>query len=84
MRSMQKLVHRLTTGMVVAALVIGAALIMRVNASPKLFGYPAIVIVLFLSAAAAAAGLLVSVACQTCPTSERLSRPRRLRARGRQ
>ena len=71
MRSMQKLANRVTTGVVVASLVIGAALIMRVDAHPKLFGYPAIAIVLFLIAAAAGAGLLLSMFLSDLPQHRR-------------
>jgi ubiquinone biosynthesis protein len=67
MRGVQKLANRLTTGMVVAALVIGAALIMRIDARPKLFGYPAIAIVLFSLAATAATWLLASIALSDLP-----------------
>jgi len=59
--------------MVVAALVIGAALIMPIDVTPKLFGYPAIAIVLFAMAAAAAGWLLVSIALSDLPQH----RPRR-------
>jgi ubiquinone biosynthesis protein len=71
MRGVQKLANRLTTGMVVAALVIGAALIMRIDVSPKLFGYPALAIVLFAMAAAAAGWLLVSIALSDLPQHRR-------------
>jgi hypothetical protein len=74
MRGIQKLAHRLTTGLVVAALVIGAALIMRVDARPKLFGYPAVAIVLFSIAAAAAAWLLASIALSDLPQHRRRRR----------
>jgi predicted unusual protein kinase regulating ubiquinone biosynthesis (AarF/ABC1/UbiB family) len=74
MRGIQKLANRLTTGMVVAALVIGAALIMRIPTSVKLFGYPALAIVLFLVAASAAAGLLVSIQLSDLPQRKRLRR----------
>jgi predicted unusual protein kinase regulating ubiquinone biosynthesis (AarF/ABC1/UbiB family) len=74
MRGVQKLANRLTAGMVVAALVIGAALIMRVNARPRLFGYPAIAIVLFTLAAAAAGWLLVSIAISDLPQHRRRRR----------
>ena len=74
MRGVQKLANRLTTGMVVAALVIGAALIMRIDARPKLFGYPALAIVLFALAAAAAAWLLVSIALSDLPQHHRRRR----------
>ena len=67
MRVGQKLANRVTTGVVVAALVIGAALIMPINVGPKLFGYPALAIVLFLLAAAAAMWLLISIIVSDIP-----------------
>ena len=67
MRVGQKLANRVTTGVVVAALVIGAALIMPINAGPKLLGYPALAIVLFLMAAAAALWLLISIVVSDVP-----------------
>lgn len=75
MRGVQKLANRLTTGMVVAALVIGAALIMRIDARPKLFGYPAIAIVLFSLAATAAGWLLISIALSDLPQLRHRRRP---------
>lgn len=75
MRGVQKLANRLTTGVVVAALVVGAALIMRVDARPKLFGYPAVAIVLFGLAAAAAAWLLANIALSDIPQYHRRRRP---------
>jgi hypothetical protein len=74
MRGVQKLANRLTTGLVVAALVIGAALIMRVDAHPKLFGYPTVALVLFAMAAMAAAWLLVSIALSDLPQHRRRRR----------
>jgi ubiquinone biosynthesis protein len=74
MRGVQKLANRLTTGMVVAALVIGAALIMRIDVRPKLFGYPALAIVLFALAAAAATWLLISIVVSDLPQQRRRNR----------
>ncbi len=51
MRSVQKLANRVTMGLVLAALIIGAAMLMRIETSSRLFGYPALAIVLFLAAA---------------------------------
>lgn len=51
MRGIQKLANRVTTGLIVAALIIGAAMLMRVNTESKLFGYPSIAIVCFFAAA---------------------------------
>jgi predicted unusual protein kinase regulating ubiquinone biosynthesis (AarF/ABC1/UbiB family) len=67
MRSVQKLANRVTAGMVVAALVVGAALIMRIDTDAKLFGYPALAIVMFLIAAAAGIVLLVSIQLSDLP-----------------
>lgn len=41
---------RLTLGIVLAALIVGAALLMRVQTGPELLGYPAVAIVFFLVA----------------------------------
>ncbi|MCU1363361.1 MAG: hypothetical protein JWM55_1189 [Acidimicrobiaceae bacterium] len=67
MRGIQKLANRVTTGVVVAALVVGAALIMPINVGPKLFGYPAIALALFFLAAVAAVWLLVSIVLSDVP-----------------
>jgi len=74
MRSVQKLANRVTAGIVVASLVIGAALIMRIDTSAKLFGYPALAIVMFLIAAAAGLWLLVSISLSDLPQRRRRSR----------
>jgi predicted unusual protein kinase regulating ubiquinone biosynthesis (AarF/ABC1/UbiB family) len=67
MRGIQKLANRVAAGMVIASLVIGAALIMRVQTRSQLFGYPAIAIVLFLMAAGAAGWLLISILVSDLP-----------------
>jgi len=48
----QKVANRIALGLVLAALIVGAAMLMRVPTAFTLFGYPAIAIVLFLAAAA--------------------------------
>jgi ubiquinone biosynthesis protein len=50
LRGIQQLANRVTTGLVVAAMIIGAAMIMRIETSAELFGYPALAIVLFVVA----------------------------------
>jgi predicted unusual protein kinase regulating ubiquinone biosynthesis (AarF/ABC1/UbiB family) len=61
MRGFQKLANRLTMGLVVAALIVGAALLIQVETSSKLFGYPSLAIVCFLIAAACGFALLWSI-----------------------
>jgi predicted unusual protein kinase regulating ubiquinone biosynthesis (AarF/ABC1/UbiB family) len=74
MRGVQKLANRLTAGLVVAALVIGAALLMRIETKSRLFGYPSVAIVLFLVAAAAAFGVLISIVLSDLPQRRRRGR----------
>jgi ubiquinone biosynthesis protein len=56
---LQKVANRITLGLVVAALIVGAAMLMRVETSFRIFGYPGLAIILFLLAAAA--GLLLAI-----------------------
>ncbi len=55
----RKIANRITMGLILAALIVGAALMMQVNTSARLFGYPAIAMVMFLLAAVM--GLIVVV-----------------------
>lgn len=61
MEGLQKVANRITVGLVIAAMIIGASLLMRVETSFKLFGYPGIAIIFFLLAAAAAVWLIVII-----------------------
>lgn len=47
----QKIANRITVGLIVAALIIGAAMLMRVETEFKLFGYPGLAILCFIAAA---------------------------------
>jgi len=48
---LQKVANRIALGLVLAALIVGAALIMQVPTTFRLFGYPGLAIILFLLAA---------------------------------
>ncbi len=50
---------------------IGAALIMQIDTEARLFGYPALAIVLFLVAAAAGLWLVISSALSDLPQQHR-------------
>jgi predicted unusual protein kinase regulating ubiquinone biosynthesis (AarF/ABC1/UbiB family) len=50
MENLQKIANRISTGLIVAALILASAMLMRVEAGARLFGYPALAIVLFLIA----------------------------------
>jgi predicted unusual protein kinase regulating ubiquinone biosynthesis (AarF/ABC1/UbiB family) len=58
---MQRLANRLTMGIVLAALVVGAALMMQVPTRTRILGYPAIAMVFFLLAALGGAALVISI-----------------------
>ena len=51
MMGFQKVANRISTGLVLAALIIGASMLMHLESSLTLFGYPAIALVFFLIAA---------------------------------
>jgi predicted unusual protein kinase regulating ubiquinone biosynthesis (AarF/ABC1/UbiB family) len=57
----QKIANRITLGLVVAALIVGAALLMRIETSFRIFGYPGLAMIFFLMAAAAGLVLVVSI-----------------------
>ena len=59
--NMQKIANRITAGLITAALIVGAAMMMRVDTDMRLFGYPAIALLLFLGAAGLGAGLVWSM-----------------------
>lgn len=58
MAGLQKVANRITLGLILAALIIGAAMLMRVETSFRLFGYPGLAILFFLGATAGAAALV--------------------------
>lgn len=58
MFGLQKIANRLTIGLVLAALIIGAALMTRVETSFTIFGYPGIAILFFLVAGLLGLGLV--------------------------
>ena len=61
MEGMQKVANRIATGLILAALIVGAALLMRVETDYRLFGYPGIAILLFLAAAIGGVGLVFTI-----------------------
>ena len=61
MEGLQKVANRIATGLVLAALIVGAALMMDVPTDYRMFGYPGIAMVLFIAAAAGGAALVVTI-----------------------
>ena len=62
MEGFQKVANRITTGLILAALIIGAALLMHVETPFTLFGYPGLAMVCFLLAAGGGFWLIWSIA----------------------
>lgn len=58
---LQKVANRITLGLILAALIVGAALMMRVETSFRLFGYPGLPTIFFLMAAVASIVLIGSI-----------------------
>jgi predicted unusual protein kinase regulating ubiquinone biosynthesis (AarF/ABC1/UbiB family) len=61
LEGLQKVANRITLGLVVAALIVGAAMLMRVETSFRIFGYPGLAMIFFLMAAAAGLILVYSI-----------------------
>lgn len=58
---LQKVANRITLGLILAALIVGAAMLMRVETEFRILGYPGLAILLFLGAAAGGVGLAVKI-----------------------
>jgi ubiquinone biosynthesis protein len=61
MSNLQKIANRIAVGIVLAALIVGAALLMQVRTEFTLFGYPGLAMLLFLLAAFCGFALVVSI-----------------------
>jgi ubiquinone biosynthesis protein len=59
---LQKVANRITLGLILAALIVGAALMMRVETSFHVLGYPGLPTIFFLMAAAAGVILVINIA----------------------
>jgi len=68
---LQKVANRITLGLLLASLIIGAAMLMRVETSFRLFGYPGFAMLFFLIAAGGALWLAFSILSSDRPTRKR-------------
>ncbi|HEU4992077.1 MAG TPA: AarF/UbiB family protein [Luteimonas sp.] len=71
MESLQKIANRISAGLVTAALIVASAMMMRVETSHHLFGYPLIAMLLFLVAAGLGFAIVLSALLR-----DRKARPR--------
>ena len=61
LEGLQKVANRITLGLIIAALIVGAAMLMRVETTFKIFGYPGLAMILFMLAAVAGMVLAFSI-----------------------
>lgn len=60
----QKIANRITAGILLAALIMGASQLMQIQTSFRIFGYPGLAILCFLAAAAGGFWLVISIFVQ--------------------
>ena len=58
---LEKIANRITLGLIIAAMIMGAAMLVSVDGGPRLMGYPALSLVLFLMAAVAGVALALQI-----------------------
>jgi len=61
LEGLQKIANRIALGVILAALILGAALLMHVPTNFRIFGYPGLAMIFFLGAAAGGLGLIAAV-----------------------
>ena len=74
MEGLQKIANRITAGIVLAALIMGASTLMQTHTSFQIFGYPGLAMLCFLGAAAGGFWLLLTIFVQD---RERRKKPSR-------
>ncbi|MCM2258473.1 MAG: AarF/UbiB family protein [Vicinamibacteria bacterium] len=71
----QKVANRITVGLVLAALIVGAAMLMRIETAWKILGYPGLAMLFFISAAGAGLWLTLQIMLTDSQTRKK-ARPR--------
>jgi hypothetical protein len=61
LEGLQKVANRVSLGLILAALIVGAAMLMRVETSFKILGYPGFAMIFFLLAAIAGIGMVITI-----------------------
>jgi hypothetical protein len=61
MEGFQKVANRIATGLVLAALIVGAALMMRIETSFTILGYPGLAILCFIAAGGGGVALIANI-----------------------
>lgn len=71
---MQKIANRITSGLILASLIVGASLLMRVQTRFELFGYPGLAILCFMGAAFFGFWLVISIFVQDYKSRKKVPR----------
>jgi ubiquinone biosynthesis protein len=71
---LQKVANRITLGLLLASLIVGAAMLMRVETRFRLFGYPGFAMLFFLAAAAGAIWLAFTILSSDHPAARKHGR----------
>lgn len=69
-QGLEKIANRITLGLVLAALIVGAALLMRVETSFRMFGYPGFAMLFFLSAGGGGLLLIIRILMHDRPSKK--------------
>jgi ubiquinone biosynthesis protein len=77
MEGIQKVANRITMGLVLAALIIGAAMLMQVDTDFEILGYPGLAIIFFLTAAAGGVALMADILLHDEKSDKEIARRRR-------
>ncbi|QJR14643.1 protein kinase UbiB [Usitatibacter palustris] len=75
MEGLLKIANRIASGVILAALIIGASLMMRIETTWTLFGYPGLAIVCFLTAVAGGLYMVANIFIQDRRSERRANRP---------
>lgn len=75
LQGFQKVANRITTGLVLAAMIVGAAMLMRIETSWRILGYPGLAMLFFLAAAGGGLWLVVQILVTDSQTKKK-ARPR--------
>ena len=73
---LHKIANRIALGLILAALIVGAALLMQVPTTFRILGYPGLAILFFLAAACGGVALVVSILASDRTPPERKKRSR--------
>jgi predicted unusual protein kinase regulating ubiquinone biosynthesis (AarF/ABC1/UbiB family) len=68
---LQKVANRIALGLILASLIVGASMLMRVETSFRILGYPGFAMIFFLLAAVAGAGLAFTIVLTDVKASKR-------------